>query len=144
MGCMILHPIVPMTTRSMLPAVALACAAAFTPAVHAATPGDLLQRYSADAGTGPDASRGARFFTERHGNDWSCSTCHGGRPVAAGKHATTGKAIAPLAPAFNAERFTDPARVEKWFRRNCRDVLGRECAAGEKADVLAFLLTLKP
>jgi len=38
----------------------------------------------------------------------------------------------------------DPAKVEKWFRRNCNDVMGRECTAGEKADVLAWLLTLKP
>ena len=49
-----------------------------------------------------------------------------------------------MAPAFNAERFTDAAKVEKWFRRNCNDVVGRECTAAEKADVLAWLSTLKP
>ena len=65
-------------------------------------------------------------------------------PTQAGKHASTGKPIGPLAPAFNAERFTDAAKTEKWFRRNCNDVIGRECTAGEKADVLAWLLTLKP
>jgi hypothetical protein len=64
--------------------------------------------------------------------------------VQAGKHASTGKPIAAMAPAFNAERFTDPAKTEKWFRRNCNDVIGRECSAGEKADVLAWLLSLKP
>ena len=37
----------------------------------------------------------------------------------------------------------DRCRVEKWFRRNCNDVVGRECTAAEKADVLAWLLTLK-
>ena len=52
--------------------------------------------------------------------------------------------IAPLAPAFNPERFSDPAKVEKWFRRNCNDVLSRECTAVEKADVLAYLNALKP
>jgi hypothetical protein len=52
----------------------------------------------------------------------------------------TGKAIAPLAPAANAERFTDAGKAEKWFRRNCNDVLGRACTASEKADVLAYLL----
>lgn len=61
-----------------------------------------------------------------------------------GKHASTGKVIAALAPAFNAERFTDVAKTEKWFRRNCNDVLGLECAPMEKADVLAWLLTFKP
>ena len=40
--------------------------------------------------------------------------------------------------------FTDTARVDKWFRRNCNDVLQRECSAAEKADVLAYLIGLKP
>jgi hypothetical protein len=30
--------------------------------------------------------------------------------------------------------------VEKWFRRNCNDVLGRTCTPSEKADVMAYLL----
>jgi mono/diheme cytochrome c family protein len=132
----------------MLPRVAALalCAAAAVLALpsRAATPRELLDRYAADAGAAADAARGQRLFTRRHGQEWSCSTCHGAAPVAGGRHAATGKAIAPLAPAFNAERFTDPARVEKWFRRNCRDVLARECSAGEKADVLAWLLTFKP
>ena len=49
-----------------------------------------------------------------------------------------------MAPAVNPERFTDAAKTEKWFRRNCNDVAGRECTPAEKADVLAWLLTLKP
>jgi len=47
--------------------------------------------------------------------------------------------ISPLAPAANPQRFTDSRKVEKWFRRNCGDVLDRECTAQEKADVLAWL-----
>jgi hypothetical protein len=62
-------------------------------------------------------------------------------PTQAGKHASTGKPIGALAPAFNPERFTDPAKVEKWFRRNCNDVMARECTPAEKADVLAWLMT---
>lgn len=65
-------------------------------------------------------------------------------PTTPGRHASTGKTIAPLAPAANPERFTDTAKVEKWFRRNCKDVLSRECTATEKADVLAYLTSLKP
>ena len=65
-------------------------------------------------------------------------------PTQSGKHAATGKAINALAPAFNSERFTDATRTDKWFRRNCNDVLGRECTPAEKADVLSWLLTLKP
>ena len=91
-----------------------------------------------------EAPRGERFFTERHGREWACATCHGAVPSGEGKHAVTGKPIAPLAPAFNAQRLTDPAKTEKWFRRNCNDVVGRECNAAEKADLLAWLLTLKP
>ncbi len=66
------------------------------------------------------------------------------RPRPTGRHESTGKTIAPLAPAFNPKAFTDTAKVDKWFRRNCRDVLERECSAKEKADVLAFLQGLKP
>ena len=92
----------------------------------------------------PDPARGAQFFNATHGREWSCASCHGERPTADGKHATTGKTIAPLAPAFNPRRFTDQAKVDKWFRRNCGDVLGRECTADEKADIVAWLATLKP
>ena len=127
-----------------LPAVLLALLLAGGLAgVQAATPTELAAGYAAQAGTAPAAARGEQFFTSRHGSEWSCATCHGTPPTQAGKHAATGKTIGALAPAFNADRFTDAAKTEKWFRRNCKDVAGRECSAGEKADVLAWLLTLK-
>jgi hypothetical protein len=40
----------------------------------------------------------------------------------------------------NAERFTDVKKIEKWFKRNCKDAWGRECTVQEKADFLTFLL----
>lgn len=107
------------------------------------TPAQQLQRFSREAGSPADAARGKAFFTSKHGDAWSCASCHGAPPTATGKHATTGKAIPPLAPAFNARAFTDTAKVDKWFRRNCRDVLARECSAAEKADVLAYLASLR-
>lgn len=113
-------------------------------AVLAATPAEQLAGYTAQAGAPAHAARGQAFFTAKHGKEWSCASCHGAVPTQAGKHASTGKAIGALVPAFNAERFTDAAKTEKWFRRNCNDVVGRECTAGEKADLLAWLLTLKP
>ena len=113
-------------------------------AAQAATPADLQASYSAQAGGAASAERGQQLFTQRHGREWSCSSCHGAAPTQAGKHAATGKPIAALAPAFNPERFTDAAKSDKWFRRNCNDVLGRECTAGEKADVLSWLRTLQP
>lgn len=103
-----------------------------------------LQAYVAAAGKAADAIRGQQFFVSRHGREWSCSTCHTDRPTGAGKHASTGKVLSPLAPAFHAERFTDHAKTEKWFRRNCNDVVGRECSAEEKANILAWLVTLQP
>ncbi|MGE5093941.1 MAG: DUF1924 domain-containing protein [Betaproteobacteria bacterium] len=121
----------------------VAIALAFHPVARAAAPAELLAGYASQAGTPGVAARGEQFFTSTHGREWSCGTCHGATPVGGGKHAVTGKAIAPLAPAANAQRFSDAARVEKWFRRNCNDVVGRECTAGEKADMLAWLLTLK-
>lgn len=110
----------------------------------ATSPGAFIAEYSAAAGQPASAARGQAFFNSRHGREWSCASCHGEPPTGTGKHASTGKAIQPLAPAFNPQRFTDPAKVEKWFRRNCNDVVGRECTAGEKADVLAWLAGLKP
>jgi mono/diheme cytochrome c family protein len=111
--------------------------------VFAATPAEVLATYSAQAGTAAQPARGQQLFTTKHGKEWSCATCHSSAPTVDGKHATTGKLISPLAPAFNAERFTDIAKSDKWFRRNCNDVMGRECTAVEKADVLAWLMTFK-
>ncbi len=92
---------------------------------------------------GFSAGRGERFFKQTHGNELSCASCHTENPAADGKHAKTGKIIKALAPAANAERFTDAAKVEKWFKRNCNDVLDRVCTPQEKGDVLAYLLTIK-
>lgn len=111
---------------------------------RAATPAELQAAYSASAGASASAERGQSLFTTTHGREWSCASCHGGTPTQGGRHASTGKPIATLAPAFNPRRFTDAAKTEKWFRRNCNDVMGRECSALEKADVLAWLRTLVP
>ena len=126
--------------RHLLLLAALATAAV---AAQAATPAELQAAYTAQAGSPAQAARGQAFFTSTHGKEWSCASCHGVKPTGPGKHAATGKTIGPLAPAFNPERFTDNAKVEKWFRRNCNDVVSRECTAAEKADVLAWLQTLK-
>ena len=99
-------------------------------------------RQAAPGFAGFSAERGRQFFTANHANDWSCATCHTTDPRSPGRHAKTGKAIAPLAPSANPDRFTDPAAVDKWFKRNCNDVLGRACTAQEKGDILAWLVSL--
>ncbi|MCB1619631.1 MAG: DUF1924 domain-containing protein [Thiothrix sp.] len=131
--------------------VVLAAALSGTPSLsRAETPSDFLAAFeagarAADSGfAGFSAARGELFFNKTHGREWSCSSCHTARPVQSGKHARTGKSIDPLSPNANAERFTRSKKVEKWFRRNCNDVLGRECSALEKGDVLTFLMAVKP
>jgi hypothetical protein len=109
----------------------------------AATPAELLAGYTAQAGQAANPAKGEAFFKASHGQEWQCTSCHGKLPMTGGRHASTDKAIEPLAPAANAKRFTDSAKVEKWFRRNCKDVLARECSAAEKADVLAWLISLR-
>ena len=123
----------------------LACAAFLGAQALAAdtSPAQQLSQWSAAAGKPGSAAQGQAFFNSKQGGQWSCASCHGTPPTADGKHASTGKAIKPLAPAFNPQVFTDSARVDKWFRRNCKDVLSRECSAAEKADVMAYLFSLE-
>jgi len=130
-------------------AIPLAAALALGPVTaRAERPADIEAQLAAEARAsdpafaGFSAARGESFFTARHGGEWSCATCHGPVPTGAGEHTVTGKRIEPLAPAANPERFTRRATVEKWFRRNCNDVLERPCTAQEKGDVLAWLRSL--
>lgn len=121
------------------------------PVALTATPAATLQaQYAGQASRedrayrGASSERGRRFFLAKHGSDWSCASCHTPDPTATGKHAVTGRRLQPLAPSANPARFADAAKTEKWFRRNCRDVLDRECTAAEKADVIAWLDGLRP
>ena len=88
------------------------------------------------------AARGQAFYSANTG-DLSCASCHTDSPKAAGQHATTGKDILPLAPSANAERFSDLTKVEKWFKRNCNEVLKRACSAQEKGDFMSYVLSVK-
>ena len=114
------------------------------PAV-AETPQQILAKYQQQAG-GASATRGEKLFfarvTDSKGETVGCTTCHTDNPKATGK-TRANKAIDPLAPVANRERFTDPAKVEKWFKRNCRDVLERECTVQEKADFVAYMISVK-
>lgn len=114
----------------------------------AETPSQVLASIQKAAKASPgfegfSAARGESFFKTKQSNDLSCASCHTDNPAATGKHAKTGKEIEPLAPSANAQRFTDVAKVEKWFKRNCNDVLSRACTPQEQGDVLAYLLTVK-
>jgi hypothetical protein len=108
----------------------------------AASPAEMLKSYEAASGKAA-SQRGEQLFNNKHGKEWSCSSCHTTLPNKATEHIVTGKSIEALAPSANPNRFTDIAKTEKWFKRNCKDVFGRECSAQEKADIVAWLLTVK-
>ena len=108
----------------------------------AATPQDLLKTYEAQSGKASPA-RGEQFFNAKHGKEWSCASCHENPPNHDTKHIVTGKVIKPLSPNANPARFTDAAKVNKWFKRNCNDVLKRECTPEEKGNLLTYLLSVK-
>lgn len=124
----------------------------FSISAGAATPQDLLKQYEVQAKqenpafTGFSADLGASFFrTERshsNGQKVSCSTCHTADPRNQGK-TRANKIIEPMAPIVNPQRFTDAAKVEKWFGRNCRDVVERACTAKEKGDYIQYLVNVK-
>lgn len=130
--------------QAIVPAAALWLLGPAVAGAADTSPAQQLSHWRAQAGRPGQVDAGRLFFQARHGGEWSCASCHGMPPTSAGKHANTGKPLAPLAPAFNERAFTDAAKVEKWFRRNCQDVLDRACSAGEKADVLAYLISLQP
>ena len=124
----------------------------FSAQAQAASPAEALQGYTAQAKQEnpafkvASASKGDAFYHATHrlgnGTSISCATCHTANPKQSGK-TRANKEIQPLAPSANAQRFTDAAKTEKWFRRNCQDVLGRTCSAQEKSDFIAYLLSVK-
>ncbi|MGZ3788517.1 MAG: DUF1924 domain-containing protein, partial [Bacteriovorax sp.] len=75
---------------------------------------------------GFNSSAGEKLFraerTHSSGEKISCMACHTPDPKKTGL-TRANKVIQPLAPVANAERFTDMAKVQKWFKRNCNDVL---------------------
>ena len=104
----------------------------------------LKQLQAQNDGKPFSAERGRAFFLAKHSGGKpkinSCTVCHTKNPRAHGR-TRTGKVIKPMAVSVNPERFTDPRKVAKWFRRNCRTVLGRECTPQEKGDFITFMMS---
>ena len=111
---------------------------------------DTIARYtaevtSADKGfTGFSAERGRMLFFSRPATGKpdtpSCTSCHSDSPVTVGQ-TRAGKEIAPMALSRTPDRDTESKKLAKWFRRNCKSVLGRVCTAMEKGDFLTFMAT---
>ncbi len=81
------------------------------------------------------------FMHSRKKKNRSCQTCHK-KPTSTGRHERTGKVIQPLAPSANRKRFVKKSKINKWFKRNCKWVLERECTAKEKGDFLIWAFSL--
>ncbi|MEI7613197.1 MAG: DUF1924 domain-containing protein [Betaproteobacteria bacterium] len=111
---------------------------------------DLLNTYAAAAKAASSAysgfspARGEKLhstqFATGKAETPSCTTCHAANPRLGGR-TPSGKVIEPLAVSVNQARYSDPLKVEKWFRRNCIEVLGRECTPLEKGDWLSTMIS---
>ena len=107
--------------------------------------GEVLIHSYRNAGAGPFSdSEGRTAWMQEHRpsnrvNARSCASCHGTDLSRTGRHVKTGKLIKPMAISVNPTRLSDPKKVEKWFRRNCRWTLGRECTPQEKGNFIRFI-----
>ncbi len=102
----------------------------------------IIKGFVDEAGKEVSAERGKVLFESNMGGGKpdtpSCTTCHGASPLKTGM-TRAGKIIEPMAVSKNPERFTDLKKVNKWFRRNCKSVLGRECTPHEKSEFLTYM-----
>jgi Domain of unknown function (DUF1924) len=111
---------------------------------------DILAQYasaaklSSSAFSGFSTARGEKLhvtkFSGGKAETPACTSCHADNPRNPGR-TPTGKSIEAVAISVSPARYTDPAKVEKWFRRNCNDVLGRECTPLEKGDWLSHMIS---
>jgi hypothetical protein len=92
------------------------------------------------------SAAGEKFYKKErvhsNGEKISCTTCHTSNPKMVGL-TRANKVIQPMAVSINAERFTDIVKVQKWFKRNCNDVLERVCTAQEKGDFAKYMMSIK-
>ncbi|MCP5267904.1 MAG: DUF1924 domain-containing protein [Zoogloeaceae bacterium] len=139
-----------MNHRSYLGALCASLALSWSVTSTAASRDELLAQYATAARTaspafaGFSAARGKtlhhQHFTGGKPDTPACTSCHG-QDVRGSGQTTTGKTIDAMAASVSPARYTDPAKVEKWFKRNCNEVLGRECSAQEKGDWLSFMFS---
>jgi len=134
----------------LLAALAVAWALPSGGPASAAAAKEMIAGYAAEAKAGDktftafSADRGRILFFSRPAagkpETPSCTSCHTSSPAGAGQ-TRAGKEIAPMALSRSPGRYGDAKKVEKWFRRNCKGVLGRVCTALEKGDFLTFMIS---
>ncbi len=128
-------------------APAVYAGAALNPKMQSLVDSYLAEARKADKGLKSfSAEEGRRLFTSKRvhsakKDERSCTTCHTQDPSRPGQ-TVVGKPIEPMAQSVNKERFTDPEKVEKWFKRNCQWVLERECTPKEKGDFITYMTSI--
>jgi hypothetical protein len=135
------------TDRHLILIIVLACTLA--PATAGESAQSLLDFYANEAKASDpgfsrfSAERGEHLFKTNFSTGKpdtpSCTTCHTTDPRKTGQ-TRAGKDIEPMAASANSKRYSEQAKTEKWFGRNCNNVLGRECTATEKGDFITFML----
>jgi cytochrome c553 len=130
----------------------LVCALIFSLSLPVFAAGELdaaFKLYKGSENLTFDAARGKAMWEKTYPaepddpfKERTCATCHGKDLTKATKHVKTGKPIDPMAPSVNKERFTELKKIEKWFKRNCKWTVGRECTNQEKGDLLTYLSQL--
>lgn len=101
----------------------------------------LLQDYAAQGAAAADMKQGGKLWQQvfRENGARSCASCHTKDLTKNGKHVKTRKLIKPMSPSINPERLSNARKVNKWFKRNCKWTMGRECTAQEKSDFLVYI-----
>lgn len=137
-------------TRKRQPISIIVLACALAPAAAGESTKPLLDFYASEAKTsdpgfsGFSAERGEHLFRTHFSTGKpdtpSCTTCHTTDARKVGQ-TRAGKDIEPMAASANPKRYSDQAKTEKWFGRNCNNVLGRNCSATEKGDFITFMLS---
>ncbi len=100
---------------------------------------EALSNYRQLGVTSFDAQAGQQLWQQDF-DGRQCASCHGEDLTQNGKHVKTKKTLKPMAPSVNSGRFTKIKKIEKWFKRNCKWTLGRECSPQEKGNMLVWLI----
>jgi len=104
----------------------------------------LLKEYKSQGADTADPAQGKilwqkTYITQNESGQRSCASCHTQNLEKTGKHIKTNKEIKPMSPSVNPQRLTSLKKVNKWFKRNCKWTMGRECTAQEKSNLLSYI-----
>ncbi len=112
-------------------------------AANSAAVTTLLLQYQSESAINFSVQQGRELwqkkFNATSGETRSCTSCHSKNLTVTGKHIKTKKTIEPMAPSVNSKRLIKIKTIKKWFKRNCKWTLGRECSAQEKGHLLKYI-----